>query len=223
MRALCRTRGWTRTRGNSCPRSRRPSRGPTPAKGPTAPGLLSACGRETPGRLEGPASQAALGEGRAFQPRQDPAGLGVGGGRGPGRGAGSGETRSRFGGARSGSEGAGSEGTRPPAPTGTPRPARGRCHTQRGGPSRAEDGRPALTCHAAAEPATAQCQPGRALPPVGSQPRGAGDGRGRTALRPGSPTPHTSGAGSRGSPSAPRRKSTTRRRCRKSHLRPKLV
>lgn len=46
--------------------------------------------------------------------------------------------------------------------------------------SRAEDGGPALTCHAAAKRTAAQCHPHSELPPVSSQPRGARDRRGLT-------------------------------------------
>lgn len=57
-------------------------------------------------------------------------------------------------------EGAGREG--PHNHASTPGRSRGRLHL--GSPCRKEDGGPALTNHAATEPA-AQCLPGRALPP----------------------------------------------------------
>lgn len=199
-----------------------PPAAPHPLRGPRPPGSCALAGGRLPGTSKDPPHRPLWARGARSNHVKTRPGSGseedavqVGargrGRRGPGSGA-----RGRGQKAR----GPRALGRRPPQA----RPARREAAaTHRSGPSRAEDGRPALTCHAATEPATARCQPGRALPPVGSQPRGAGDGRRRTALRPGSPTPHTSGAGSRCCPSAPRRKSTIRRRRRKSRLRPKLV
>lgn len=123
------------------------------------PGLRHARGWEVPGGGEGPASPAALGEGRAFQLRPDPAGLGVGERHGIRA-----QVRVRG------------------APQDNPAQRRPPPHSLRLR-SRAEDGGPALTCHAASEPTAAQCHPGSELPPVSSQPRGARDGRGRTGPR----------------------------------------
>lgn len=67
-------------------------------------------------------------------------------------------------------EGAGRPGLHKDAPTS----GRGRCRPHRHGPSRKEQGGPALTGHAAAEP-TARCQLGRVLPPAASQSRRARD------------------------------------------------
>lgn len=76
-----------------------------------------------------------------------------------------------------GREAATSPAGTPPAPLG----GRGPLHP--GYPSEVEDDRPSLTCPAAAVPADPQCQPGPALQPAGSEPRGARNGPGDAGHR----------------------------------------
>ncbi|XP_034500227.1 basic proline-rich protein-like [Ailuropoda melanoleuca] len=124
-----------------------------------------------------------------------------------------------------GREAATSPAGTPPAPLG----GRGPLHP--GYPSEVEDDRPSLTCPAAAVPADPQCQPGPALQPARSEPRGARDGPGDAghrisaltrprdpaARRPALPAPPEApasplaqAAGSPATTSAPRRKSRPR-------------
>lgn len=142
--------------------ARLPGRG---ARGPKAPGRTLLAGR--PGRAHQPHLRPRGCRGRSLGRGVKRRGIGLGGvgGRGPDWGRG-GSRGAQVGGRRA--WGQGHRAT--PQHTDKPRPARGCCRTHQGCRSRAEDGGPALTCHAAA----AQCQPGRALPPVGSQPGGAG-------------------------------------------------